>query len=383
VQIDEGGGTAAREDGCTVKSHPAWADTTSELEIVMIRTRLTAAALLLLAGTSLFAQAAYAQSSGGMMASGYQMTDADALASKLIGSNVYSTVATNDGKPAIAATAKKGAVGNAPPAANAAGTPASSANDTNLQQIGTIRDVIIGNNGKVDAVVIGIGGVLGIGEKSVAVAYSDLRWSIAQDGSVRGAVDTTVDALKTAPDFKYPANGQATNTGTQTTGMTAASTAAAMQAAGSPSSNATTAPVTDPQGFASKAAVSNMFEIQASQLALTVSTTPAVKIFAQKMIDDHTKAGQQMQRAAQTENVSVPTALDGPTSQQLAQLKGLSGQQFDQAYIPIQLQAHKDAVALFQTYSTSGQTGALKDFAGETLPTLQMHLKMVRDLAGK
>jgi putative membrane protein len=381
VQIDEGGGTAAREDGCTVKSHPAWADTTSELEIVMIRTRLTAAALLLLAGTSLFAQAAYAQSSGGMMASGYQMTDADALASKLIGSNVYSTVATNDGKPAIAATAKKGAVGNAPPAANAAGTPASSANDTNLQQIGTIRDVIIGNNGKVDAVVIGIGGVLGIGEKSVAVAYSDLRWSIAQDGSVRGAVDTTVDALKTAPDFKYPANGQATNTGAQTTGMTAASTAAAMPTTSS--SNAIAAPISDPEGFASKAAISNMFEIQASQLALTSSTTPAVKTFAQKMIDDHTKAGKQMQQAAQSEKVSVPTALDGAASQQLAKLKGLSGQQFDQAYLPMQLQAHEDAVALFQGYSTSGQAGALKDFAGKALPTLQMHLKMVQDLTRK
>ena len=67
--------------------------------------------------------------------------------------------------------------------------------------------------------VIGIGGVLGLGEKNVTVGYADVKWAIATDGSIRGTLGTTADTLKAAPDFQYRATGQATNAGGTAAGM--------------------------------------------------------------------------------------------------------------------------------------------------------------------
>jgi putative membrane protein len=49
----------------------------------------------------------------------------------------------------------------------------------------------------------------------------------------------------------------------------------------------------------------------------------------------------------------------------------------------MQVKAHDDAVQLFQNYSQSGPNGALKTFAGKTLPVLKMHQQMIHKLAGK
>lgn len=172
----------------------------------MFRIVLTAATVALFAVAPALGQA------GAMMASGYQMTQTDALASKVIGTPIYSTVAFNSA-PAPTSTTTMTPPANAPAVDAAKGEPPASATDTNAQQIGTVRDLVMGTNGTVSAVVIGIGGVLGIGEKNVAVAYDDVKWTIASDGSMRGALDTTADILKAAPDFQYPATGEATKAG--------------------------------------------------------------------------------------------------------------------------------------------------------------------------
>lgn len=152
-------------------------------EIVMIARLLTTTALLLVVtGAQVTPSSAAA-----MLASGYQMATNDALATKLLGSVVFSTVATKNGA-------------------------AANANDANAQQIGVVRDLVVTPDGKVAAVVIGIGGFLGMAEKNVAVAYGDLHWTVATDGSTRASLDTTADALKAAPDFAYPAAKQAANT---------------------------------------------------------------------------------------------------------------------------------------------------------------------------
>lgn len=346
----------------------------------MFRIVLAAAAVALFAAAPALAQS----SNGSMMASGYQMTQTDALASKVIGSPIYSTVALDNGGAAVTSTPTT-TPGTATDATAAApnGNPAATATDTNAQQIGTVRDLVMGTNGTVSALVIGIGGVLGIGEKNVAVAYDEVKWVIASDGSMRGTLDTTADTLKQAPDFQYPASGEATKAGDQTNAAATGNNGAMTTMAPAASKAATPAAVNDPQSFANTAAVSNLFEIQSSQLAQKQATADNLKSFADKMVADHTAAGEQMQTAAHTEKVTVPTALDQLHMQQLSQLQGLSGQQFDQAYTQMQVTAHDDAVALFHAYSQSGQAGALKDFAAKTLPTLQMHQQLIHEIAGK
>jgi putative membrane protein len=135
-----------------------------------------------------------------------------------------------------------------------------------------------------------------------------------------------------------------------------------------------------PQGFAEMAASSNMFEIASSQAALEKASGAEAKSFAEHMIADHTKAGEEMKPAAEAEGVAVPEALNEKHQAQLDRLTPLDGEQFDQAYLEAQLAAHEEAVTLFEGYSTSGAPGALKEFATKTLPTLKSHLEEVQKL---
>jgi hypothetical protein len=75
------------------------------------------------------------------------------------------------------------------------------------ERIGDVNELILGSNGQVESAVIGVGGFLGLGEKLVAVMYKDLKFSDA-DGSMRITLNSTKEALETAPDFKYADNNR-------------------------------------------------------------------------------------------------------------------------------------------------------------------------------
>lgn len=137
--------------------------------------------------------------------------------------------------------------------------------------------------------------------------------------------------------------------------------------------------ITTPAQFVPLAAVSNMFEIQSSEIALEKSQDEGVQQFAQKMIDDHTKASEDMMAALQESGADVqpPAALDERHQEMIRQLEGLSGAEFDQAYVQMQDRAHQEAVALFSSYAENGEDGPLKTFAEQTLPTLQNHKEQV------
>jgi len=68
--------------------------------------------------------------------------------------------------------------------------------------LGNINDLVLNGNGDVAAVVIGVGGFLGLGEKQVAVDFTALQVVVADDGTKRFVLKTTKDELTNAPDFK-------------------------------------------------------------------------------------------------------------------------------------------------------------------------------------
>lgn len=115
--------------------------------------------------------------------------------------------------------------------------------------------------------------------------------------------------------------------------------------------------MTDPAEFAAIASVSNMFEIQSSQLVLERAASDEVKAFAKQMIAAHTKAGEDMATAAGEEGVTPASELDQKHQQILDTLGSLNGEAFDTAYIEAQVQAHDEAVALFEAYSANGTEG--------------------------
>ena len=134
---------------------------------------------------------------------------------------------------------------------------------------------------------------------------------------------------------------------------------------------AQTAP--DRADFVAKAGAGNLFEIESSKLAVaTLPKGPEVE-FARQMIADHTKAGDNMKEAAQAEGMTAAPALTPEQQQTLAALKNTSAKELPAAYVAAQVKAHDEAVALFAAYAQGGQPGALRDFAGATLPTLKSH----------
>jgi sporulation protein YlmC with PRC-barrel domain len=69
-------------------------------------------------------------------------------------------------------------------------------------KIGAVDDVLIDKAGRVTALIVGVGGFLGMGEKDVAVAFDSVRASM-KNGEWYLVVNTTKDALKAAPGFTY------------------------------------------------------------------------------------------------------------------------------------------------------------------------------------
>jgi putative membrane protein len=157
---------------------------------------------------------------------------------------------------------------------------------------------------------------------------------------------------------------------------------AALALCSSPAIAVAQAAPTDPQTFAEVAASSNMFEIESSQLALEQATEQNVRAFAEHMIEDHTAAGEKMEAAAEKDGITPPATMAEKEQSQLEQLQSAEGDAFDQAYVAAQVAAHDEAVALFDTFSLQGQESALREFAAETLPTLQEHQATVHELAG-
>jgi sporulation protein YlmC with PRC-barrel domain len=77
--------------------------------------------------------------------------------------------------------------------------------DPSNNKIGEIMDVLVTPGGQVNAVIVGVGGFLGAGEKDVAVNFNSIKQT-KKDNKVYLTMDTTKDALKSAPGFKYDSN---------------------------------------------------------------------------------------------------------------------------------------------------------------------------------
>lgn len=133
--------------------------------------------------------------------------------------------------------------------------------------------------------------------------------------------------------------------------------------------------------FATMAAVGNLFEIETSRVAMERASSPAVRRFADRMIRDHTRATQQMMAVLDRSGMATPAMqLDARHAAMLASLRATSGPAFDETYLTLQAQAHREAVALFDDYARRGEDPGLRRFAARTLPALRGHARMLERL---
>jgi putative membrane protein len=136
----------------------------------------------------------------------------------------------------------------------------------------------------------------------------------------------------------------------------------------------------DDKKFAKDAAMGGLYEVEAGKVAAEKGGTDGVKKFGQKMVDDHSKANDQLKEILSKESIDVPTSLDSKHQSRLDKLSKLSGPAFDKAYIKDQLKDHEKDVNDFQAEAQNGHDPNIKQFATATLPTLQEHLSLAKDL---
>jgi putative membrane protein len=135
--------------------------------------------------------------------------------------------------------------------------------------------------------------------------------------------------------------------------------------------------------FVKKASAAGLAEVNLSNLALVKATSPEVKQFARRIVDDHNKANRDLLGLANTKRWSVARTMDEKHQTMQQKLTRLAGADFDRTYMEAMVKDHEEAVQLFETESKDGQDAALKEWAGKTLPTLKTHLEMARDVAKK
>jgi putative membrane protein len=134
-----------------------------------------------------------------------------------------------------------------------------------------------------------------------------------------------------------------------------------------------------PATFVKTAAQDGMTEVALGKLALSKSSNNDVKQFAQKMVQDHGQADQQLASLAQSKGLTVPTTLDAKHAAMVKALGAKSGAAFDSSYAAHMAKGHTKAVALFQAASKSSDPDVAA-FAQKTLPTLQEHKQLADNL---
>ncbi len=137
----------------------------------------------------------------------------------------------------------------------------------------------------------------------------------------------------------------------------------------------------DDKKFVKDAAMGGMTEVELGKLAAQKATRDDVKQFGQKMVDDHTKANDQLKEIATKSSMEVPSSLDAKHQSRIDKLSALSGAAFDKAYVKDE--GSSQDVTEFQSEAQSGSDPNVKQLAASTLPTLQEHLSMVKDLNKK
>lgn len=132
--------------------------------------------------------------------------------------------------------------------------------------------------------------------------------------------------------------------------------------------------------FAEEASAGNAAELGVARLAEQKAQSDAVKEYAAMLMEDHAQAGDELEQIAQEAGLTLAAEIPQDAQQAQERLAGLSGAEFDQAFIDQMVTDHEKAVALYEKQASEGQHEALKEFAESTVDTLRTHLDQARQI---
>ncbi len=127
-------------------------------------------------------------------------------------------------------------------------------------------------------------------------------------------------------------------------------------------------------------AEANLAEISAGKMAQDKAQSDEVKSFAKKMVDDHTKALDDLKQLAQSKGVTLPSEPDKQHMAMEKKLQALSGEKFDKQYLQqAGDRAHKETHRLLQRASSRAEDSDLKNYASKVIATVESHQQMAKD----
>ena len=132
--------------------------------------------------------------------------------------------------------------------------------------------------------------------------------------------------------------------------------------------------------FMKDAAQSGIAEVKMGELAASNGESQPVKDLAKKLVTDHTKANEELKQLATKKSVMLPDAVTEQQKTMLQHLASLKGREFDTAFKQHAVENHQKSVDKFKTASEKAKDADLKAFAAKTLPTLQQHLALAKQL---
>ena len=168
-------------------------------------------------------------------------------------------------------------------------------------------------------------------------------------------------------------------TDTSVTSTTATDTSATTSTTGTSSTTLSK----DDQEFAMKAAQGNMAEVNGGNTAAQKGTSADVKTFGNRMVSDHGKALDELKQLAQTKGIALPSDVNAEQKDEADKLSKLSGNAFDKEYADAMVKDHEKDAAEFDKASKNAQDPDLKAWAAKTLPVIQDHLKMAKEMKSK
>ena len=132
--------------------------------------------------------------------------------------------------------------------------------------------------------------------------------------------------------------------------------------------------------FVSKAATGGTAEVELGRVATQRAVRPSVRSFAERMVADHGRANAELAALAGRKGLDVPTALEPSQQAMRDRLSGLSGPDFDRAYMSEIVRDHTEDIALFERAAEISSDPDLKAWATRSLPMLRDHLALARQV---
>jgi putative membrane protein len=139
----------------------------------------------------------------------------------------------------------------------------------------------------------------------------------------------------------------------------------------------------DDKDFITKAAAGSMAEVAEGREIMRKATSPDIRAYGQQMVTEHGKAFEELKQLAASKGVTIPAELDNEHKGKVDKLTKYAGNKLDQEYADDMVDDHEQDVKEFQKAAQDLKDADLRAWAAKTLPILENHLSMAKDIQTK